>query len=130
MSTERGECRLAARRLRIQVRPPDVRQVADGPPPGNFHDHTRCEKGLASLYHTFNSSRRHSDVTQTLTHPCSCSTHGSTSLPQLGLCGPQPGFAISADTPSPSTTYHDGAQSLPLIMHSRPLIMHSRRLAH
>jgi len=42
LSTNMEHRRSPARRLRIQVRPPDVRQVADGPPPGNFHDHTRC----------------------------------------------------------------------------------------
>lgn len=42
LSTNMKRQRSPARRLRIQVRPPDVRQVADGPPPGNFHDHTRC----------------------------------------------------------------------------------------
>mmetsp|Transcript_8686 Transcript_8686/g.16455 ORF Transcript_8686/g.16455 Transcript_8686/m.16455 type:complete len:534 (-) Transcript_8686:154-1755(-) len=31
----------AAKRLNVTVRPPDVRMVADGPPPGNFHDYTR-----------------------------------------------------------------------------------------
>eukprot|EP00976_Prorocentrum_cordatum_P027328 554105-Prorocentrum_minimum.AAC.1 len=30
-----------AQRLQLRARPPDVRSVADGPPPGNYHDYAR-----------------------------------------------------------------------------------------